>query len=96
VTTAKDLDPAKIQSSGIAFVASQFNQFENPEAISTIAVGQNGDVWVTKEGKPVTLESEGSGLEDLAKALESKSAVLPAIRIYILTKEDAEKISNQE
>ena len=96
VTTAKDLDPAKIQSSGIAFVASQFDQFENPEAISTIVVGRNGDLRVMKEGKPVTLESEGSGLEDLAKALESKSAVLPAIRIYILTKEDAEKISNQE
>lgn len=96
VTTAKDLDPAKSRSSGLANVASLFEQFENPDAISTIVVGQNGDVRVMKEGKPVTLESEGSGLEDLAKALESKSAVLPAIRIYILTKEDAEKISNQE
>ena len=48
------------------------------------------------DGKPVTLETEGSGLTALTEALESDSPALPYIRIIVLSRADAEKITNQD
>lgn len=96
VTTVKDLDPAKLRSSGIGYFASQFEQHENPEALSVIAVQNTADIRVIKDGKPVTIESESSGLTALKEVQESKSPTLPYIRISVLTRADAEKITNQD
>ena len=96
VSTARDLDKMKIQSSGIQYLAQIFDQFGNKPALSAIYVGQAGDMRALVDGKPATLESEGSGLTNLMEALEGKNAILPAARISILTLEDAEKINNQD
>lgn len=96
VTSAKDLDPRKLQQSGGQYTAQLFAQHENPEAISVIAVQNTADIRVLKDGKPVTLESETSGLTAFTAALESKSPTLPYIRIIVLTRADAEKIEKQQ
>ena len=96
VTTAKDLDPMKVRNSGMNYFTRQFEQHGNPDAMSVIAVNSVADLRVLKDGKPVTIESEGSGLTALTEALESKSPTLPYIRIIVLTRADAEKINNQE
>ena len=96
VTSAKDLDTMKLRNSGVQYAAGLFSQHENPEALSVIAVQNTADLRVIKDGKPVTLESESSGLTTLTEALESKSPALPMIRIIVLTRADAEKIINQD
>jgi len=96
VTTAKDLDPVKLRNSGAQYAATLFEQHENPEAMSVIAVQSTADIRVLKDGKPVTLETEGSGLTALTEALESDSPALPYIRIIVLSRADAEKITNQD
>lgn len=96
VTTAKDLDPMKVRSSGMLSFTRQFEQHGNPDAMCIIAVQNTADIRVLKDGKPVTLETEGSGLAALTTALESKSSTLPYIRVIVLTRADAEKIINQD
>ena len=102
VTTAKDLDPEKIRDTGLAYSISAYRQHQDQDAIAFISVG-NGqdDLRVIRDGKPVALASESSSpensaLANLTKALESKAASLPAIRITVVTKQDAEKIFNQQ
>lgn len=92
VMTAKDLDQTKIQNSGLYYSAQLFQQHGNPEVISTISIHSSTDIRTLKDGKPITLESDESGLADFTKALETKSPTLPHIRISILTREHAEKI----
>ena len=96
VTSVKDLDRTKLRSSGIEYTARLFAQHESPEAMCVIAVQNAADIRVLKDGKPVTLETDGSGLTALTEALESKSPTLPYIRIIVLTRADAEKINNQD
>ena len=96
VTSAKDLDPAKLRNSGAQYAAGLFSQHDNPEAICVIAVQGAADIRLLKDGKPVTLESETSGLSVFNAALESKSPTLPSISIIVLTRADAEKINNQD
>ncbi|MFM2197488.1 MAG: hypothetical protein RLZZ505_920 [Verrucomicrobiota bacterium] len=96
VTSAKDLDPRKLQQSGVQYVAGLFGQNDNPEAMSAIAIDNAADIRILKDGKTVRLETEASALTDLTAALESKSPTLPYIRIIVLTRADAEKITNQD
>jgi len=96
VLTAADLDPKKVRTSGLSNLARLFETFGNRPALSAIHFGNVADMLALENGKPVTLESEGSALTDFTKALEAKTAVLPPIRISVLTLEDAEKINNQD
>ena len=96
VTTVKDLDRMRARNAGLSYMVYQFRQFEGKDALSTINIGNLADVRALEDGKPVTLESEGSALDALEKSLEGKAAVLLPIRISILTREDAEKITNQD
>ncbi len=96
VMTAKGLDPSKIEASGLEYSAYGFEQHAEPEAIAFISIQSSTDMRVMKDGKPVTLESEESALADFTQALEHKGPTLPNIRISILTRADAEKISNLE
>lgn len=96
VTTVKDLDPQRIQSTGLSYMLRGMKQTGDFPAYCNRAIGNNFFVKTIEDGKIVATESKTTLAETLNASLESKKAVLNQIRISILTREDLEKISNQE
>ena len=96
VTSVKDFDLDQLQGYGMVSMARQFQEHGNPEAISVISAMNGADTRVLRDGKTVTLETESSGLTAFDEALESKSPILPRVRIVVLSRADAEKINNQD
>ncbi len=94
--SAKDLDAGKRRNLGFNYYADSFDGEGDPEAVCFVGVNSTTDIRTMKDGKPFTRETGNSAIGDFEKSLESKEAVLPYIRITLLTKEDIEKISNQE
>ncbi len=96
VNTVKDLTKPDNEINMISYLAQTFQQHGNPDALSFIQSSNSGDARVIQDGKVVTLESEESALTEFTKELQAKAPYISYVIISILTREDAEKISNQE
>jgi len=95
VVTVKDFDAIKTRKYGFNYYADRFEADDESQAIAFIGINSDLDIRTMKDGKPMTKEAEKSALDAFTKSLETKSATLPYIRISLLTKEDAEKITNE-
>lgn len=76
-------------------VAQWFQHYQNPDAIAMLGTANAGDFWAAKDGTVTKLESNRPAAEILKTELESKSVHLPYISIQVITREDAEKLTNR-
>jgi len=98
VDSPEELDRNSGYHRGVYGLAQWFNQVEGKDVLLSVTVQGGTDIYTLENGKPLPVDSgaSNSAMDALAKALEGKEANLPFIQITILSREDAEKINNQE
>lgn len=96
VSTLKDLDISKIQTSDLSYLPHMFEEYPDHKAIVVVNSEEITDFLGLEKGKLVSINSEERGIENFTKALEQKSAIIPYLSISILSAKDAAKINKLE
>jgi hypothetical protein len=79
--------------------AQWFRRFKDADVLAMVSNQQFAYFWMVKDGKAQAIpqdDADSSAVEALKKHFASRSMATPYIMVSVLTREDAEKLTNRE